>query len=89
MYASPAIIENKPLLSGLIFQIMTGVLYIIPYMYIHISVSVLCQTHVVVVALLLGLVQVVRPAEVAGGLDTHHVAVPGRRAHRGQSEQLL
>ena len=47
------------------------------------------RTHVVVVALLLGLLQVVGPAEVAAGLNTHHVAVPGRRAQRGQSEQLL
>ena len=48
-------------------------------------------THVVVVIhlLLLRVLQAVGAAEVACRLDAHHVAVPGRRAHGGQAQNLL
>lgn len=47
-------------------------------------------THIVVVVLLLlRLVVAFWSAVVAGGLDTHDIAVPGGRADGGQLQQLL
>lgn len=47
------------------------------------------SAYIVVVLLLLWLLVAFWPAVVAGGLDTHHITVPGGRAHRGQPKQLV
>lgn len=46
--------------------------------------TVLAYVVVVVVLLFLGLLVAFWTAVVAGGLDTHHITVPGGRAHGGQ-----